>query len=231
MKNNTKKVGLVVIILLVLVILFIGVTKNMKRDIKNDSLPQEEVLVVKENLKDSGIYSFDRTSSKIGWEGSKTFIKEWRDTGNISVQSGEITLVDGNITKGKITIDMNSINAQKTGSGGGEDGLSKHLKSADFFNVETFPTSQFSLTSITPSEEKYTYNVKGDITIKNITKTIEFPMIIYMANGSIFMDAEITLDRTLFDIKFGSSNFIKDIGNNAINDNFTLKLNLVANKL
>lgn len=230
MKNNTKKISLVFIILLVLVISFLLIAKNKKTEVKEISYQKEEYGEVKEKLEGSEFYSFNITSSKINWEGKKTLIKEWIDTGSISIQSGGITIIDDKITEGQIIIDMNSIIAQKTGAGQGESNLSKHLKSADFFDVEIFPTSKFVLTSITPSENENEYIVKGDITIKNITKNIEFPMTINITNGSISMNAEIIIDRTQFDVRFGSTNFFKDIGDKAIDNNFTLKLELIADK-
>jgi len=230
MKNNTKKISLVFIILLVLVISFLLITKNKKTEVKEISYQKEEYGEVKEKLEGSEFYSFNITSSKINWEGKKTLIKEWIDTGSISIKSGGITIIDDKITEGHIIIDMNSITAQKTGAGQGESNLSKHLKSADFFDVEIFPTSKFVLTSIISSENENEYIVKGDITIKNITKNIEFPMTINMTNGSISMNAEIILDRTQFDVRFGSTNFFKDIGDKAIDNNFTLKLELIADK-
>jgi polyisoprenoid-binding protein YceI len=229
MKNNAKKISLVLVILLILSILLFVIIKE-KKDSKNNYTQQEEIMETKENLKGSGIYSFDAISSKINWEGSKTLIKEWIDTGNISLQSGYLTLENNEIKEGKIVIDMNSISAEKTGGGGGEDNLSKHLKSEDFFNTENFPTSEFSLTSLTKTEGEYEYIAKGDITIKNITKTIEFPIKIYMIGESIFVNGEIILDRSLFEVKFGSTSFFKDIGDKAINNNFKLKLELVGKK-
>ena len=231
MKSNTKKISFVFIILLALIILLLVIINNKKSEVKNDFQQQEVKMSTKENLKGSGVYTFDPSLSKINWEGKKTLIKEWVDMGNISIQSGNFTMLDNKIIDGKIVIDMNSIVANSTGREEGEDNLSKHLKSADFFGTETFPTSEFILTSLTPTENEFTYKAKGDITIKNITKTIEFPMTIYMKDNLISMNAEIVLDRTQFDVRFGSTNFFNDIGNNAINNNFVLKLELIAKKL
>jgi len=228
MKNNTKKIGLFFIILLVLIVVLLVIIKEKDPKINSNSQQQEEIMKIQENLQGSGLFSFDTQASKIIWEGKKTIIKEWVDTGSISIQSGEITLVDDKIVGGKIIIDMNSISAQKTGGGGGEDSLSKHLKSVDFFGVETFPTSEFILTSLSQTENGYI--AKGDITIKNITKTIEFPMNVYMEDNSISIRAEIILDRTEFDVRYGSTNFFNDLGDNVINNDFTLKLELIAKK-
>jgi len=230
MNKNIKKISLVFIILLVLIVSLLIIIKNKGIEIKDNSKQQNEIMKTKENLQGSGIYFFDSNSSKISWEGKKTIIKEWVDNGSISIQSGDITLVDNKINEGKIVIDMNSIRANKTGAGAGEDNLSKHLKSADFFGVDTFPTSQFKLVSLIPTENEYQYIAKGDIIIKNIRKEIEFPITIYMENGLILMNAEIILDRTQFDVRFGSTNFFNDIGDKAIDNNFILKLELVTKK-
>jgi polyisoprenoid-binding protein YceI len=230
MNKNMKKISLVFVVLLVLIISLLVIIKNKKPEIKDNSTQQDEIMKTKEILQGSGMYFFDSSSSKISWEGKKTIVKEWIDNGSISIQSGDITLVDNNVTEGKIVIDMNSITTNKTGAGGGEDNLSKHLKSADFFGVEVFPTSQFKLNSLIPTETVYTYTAKGEMTIKNITKDIEFPVTIYMENGLISMNAEIVLDRTQFDVRFGSTNFFNDIGDKAIDNDFTLKLELVAKK-
>lgn len=229
MKNNTKKIGLFFIILLILITVLLVIVNKNKTEEKNN-LQQKEVMKTIENIKGSGLYSFDRAYSKINWEGKKTMIKEWVDTGSISIESGDITLVDDKITEGKIKIDMNTISAQKTGSGSKEDSLSKHLKSSDFFNVEKFPTSEFILTSLIKTDNKFEYIAEGDITIKNITKTIEFPMTIYMEDGLIFLKTEIVLDRTEFDIRYGSASFFNNLGDKVIDNNFILKLELVANK-
>lgn len=229
MKNSTKKISLGIAILLVLIISLSVIIIN-KKEIKNNYSQEQNIMESKENLQGSGVYSFNPVSSKIKWEGKKTLIKDWIDTGKISIQSGNFTLLNDKITEGKIIIDMNSIAAERTGSGQGEDSLSKHLKSEDFFNTEMFPTSQFVMTSITPNEEEYGYLVKGDMTIKNITKSIEFPATIYKEGDSIVGKAEIVIDRTQFDVKFGSTNFFKSIGDKAIDNNFTLRLELVGKK-
>lgn len=226
-----KKVGLVIIVLLVLSILLFVIIGNKKSSTKDNSLQQENIMETKEGLKGAGVYNFDTNQSEVNWEGRKTLLKEWVDTGSISIQSGSITLNNGEITQSKVIMDMNSITAEKTGMGKGEDNLSKHLKSADFFNAEAFPTSEFTLTSLTPTGEKYTYKAKGEMTIKSTTKTIEFPITVYMENESIFIKGEVVLDRAQFDVRYGSTNFFNDLGDKAINNNFKLELNLVANKI
>lgn len=78
---------------------------------------------------------------------------------------------------------------------------------------------------MTPNEAKDSYTIKGDI-----TKNIEFPSVVYMSNGNIYLLADIVIDRSQFDIRFGSPSFFNDIGDKAIDNNFSLQLKLVATK-
>lgn len=51
-----------------------------------------------------------------------------------------------------------------------------HLKSADFFEVEKFPEMIFKSTSIEKTAEKNHYKLKGELTIKGITKPVTMDM-------------------------------------------------------
>lgn len=227
-----KNIILVIIGIIFLVILFLVLGKKEKEttEKKGSALPQQEITEAKEGVSGSGKYSFDTNSSKVVWEGKKTFIKEWIDVGDIKIESGYATLLDNKITEAQVIVDMKSIQANKTGKGDGEDMLSRHLKSADFFDVENFPTASFTLTSINETPDNLKYNAEGNLTIKGTTKKISFPVGVYMLNDDLIVEGEIVVDRTEFDIRFGSTNFFKDIGDNAIDNDFVLKVKLVAKK-
>lgn len=226
MKN---KIGIVIIALIIIsgAIALSSRSSKIEAQVGN-SISQPDSSA--SSLSGSGTYSFDTVSSKIIWSGTKTMIKGWVDTGDITMQSGSVTLNSGKITEGDIVVNMSTITATKTGGGKGEEMLSGHLKSKDFFDVAAFPTSEFSLTSISQSTNKNEYIVKGDMTIKGITKAIEFPAVIYMKNGELILDAKIVLDRSQFNVKYGSKTFFNDLGDKAVDNDFTLTLELVAKK-
>ena len=69
-----------------------------------------------------------------------------------------------------------------------------------------------------------------DITIKGITKEVTFPAIIVIGKTEVVANAEININRTNFGIKYGSKSFIDNIGDKAINDEFNLKVRIVASK-
>ena len=193
------------------------VFEQVKNDVKVASL-------------NDGSYSVDALVSKLEWQASKLLIDGYTDSGSISLQSGTVEIASGLITKGDFVIDMNSINSVMTGSGKGPDGLTRHLKSEDFFDVANFATSTLSLKSVTPIKDTL-YMVTADLTIKGITNPIAFESEIFTTeSGDVRALAEVVLDRTLWDIKYGSGKFFSDLGDNVIDDNFKLELDLLAKK-
>jgi polyisoprenoid-binding protein YceI len=66
------------------------------------------------------------------------------------------------------------------------------------------------------------FDVKADITIKDITKAIAFTVTI---NGNT-ATSDIKIDRTEFNIRYGSGSFFDGLGDNMIYDEFNLVVNL-----
>ena len=104
-----------------------------------------------------------------------------------------------------------------------------HLKSDDFFGVAKYPTATFVIKEV---QEKSTnkYHVKGHLTIKETTKPIEFPVEISMIESKAVASASITIDRSEFDVRYGSGSFFDGLGDKMIYDDFTLDVTLVASK-
>jgi len=177
-------------------------------------------------------YTIDPASSKVEWVAKKVTDQH---NGTVALKSGELKAEAGAITAGKFILDMNSIlvldlpaedeyNAKLLG----------HLKSADFFNVESAPESSFEIVSVEPIADAIAgaanYNVKGNLTIKGISKAITFPATINVSENNVAANAEFDIDRTEWDIKYGSGKFFQDLGDKMINDEFTVKFALNAKK-
>lgn len=226
--NNNILISILVVIVVVVGLVFLS--NNSKKKVTLNDVNEVEKTPEKQSVSLlDGTYSFSMNESQIQWEGKKTLVKDWVDIGFVSLVSGDISIVDKTPSSGKITIDMNSISATKTGANSGEDKLSMHLKSADFFDTTVYPTGEFKVSSISLIENN-NYKVTGDIKIKGITKIIEFPASIYMKDNKILVDGEITLNRADFNVRYGSKSFFNDLGDKVIDDNFILRLKLVAIK-
>lgn len=176
----------------------------------------------------NGTYAVSVSESQVGWEGKKTLIKDYVDTGTLAVKDGSIRILEGNVTA-EIVFDMTSIKAHSTGSGKGESGLERHLKSDDFFSVEAFPTSVFLVERVVPLDnEAHSYTATGKLTIKGITNEISVPVLLYELDGAVRVDGTALIDRTKWDIRFGSDKFFDNLANNVIDDFFSVSFSVVA---
>ncbi len=171
-------------------------------------------------------YKVDVQKSNIAWNGKKV---AGQHSGNIKLSGGTLNLNDGKLSNGSFSINMNSITCTDL-QGEWADKLVGHLKADDFFGVEKFPTSSFVITKVSPASAG-TVNISGNLTIKGITKAISFPASMSMSGNTLTASAKgVKVDRTKYDIRYGSKSFFDSIGDKAIDDEFTIDINLVASK-
>lgn len=166
-------------------------------------------------------YSVDKASSKVTWYAEKV---TGSHAGTIAIKEGGLEYEDGKLVGGSFVIDMTSIKSDEKLAK-----LEGHLKSDDFFGVEKFPTAKLEITEVVDQGPRG-YNITGDITIKGITKEIKFTAKIDEAGSQIKANTEIVLDRSEFDVRYGSGSFFDDLGDKMIYDDFTLGVSLVVKK-
>ncbi len=173
----------------------------------------------------------DAKASKIEWVGEKVTGKH---NGTVMLQNGNVTVAGSRLTGGTFTIDMKTIKVLDLEDAGYNAKLLGHLNSDDFFSVEKNPTSTFKITSVAPIKGveagKPNYTVNGDLTIKGITNRISFPATVTMAGGALTAMGTMKVDRTKFDIKYGSGSFFDNLGDKAISNDMTITFNVVAKK-
>lgn len=172
------------------------------------------------------IYKVDAQKSAILWNGKKV---TGEHSGTIKLSAGELSFTGSKLTKGSFTMNMTSISCTDL-QGEWADKLVGHLKSEDFFGVEKYPTSTFVITKITPAAAG-SVSVSGNLTIKGITKPLSFPAKVTVNGNTATASAKgVKVDRTKYDIRYGSKSFFDSIGDKAIDDEFTLDITLVATK-
>ncbi len=155
--------------------------------------------------------------SKVTWTGEKV---TGSHNGTINLKSGFFLMEDEKLIGGEFVMDMTSISNDDL-TGESKQKLEGHLKSADFFGVEKHPTAKLVITSIA-EKGNGSYGVVGDLTIKEITKPITFNL--EMKENSA--NAALTIDRSKYDVKYGSGSFFDNLGDKTIYDNFDLVVNL-----
>jgi polyisoprenoid-binding protein YceI len=103
-----------------------------------------------------------------------------------------------------------------------------HLKSADFFDVAKSPEAVFTITNPVDLSKAVT-EVHGNLTIKGITNPLTFKVVSYREGTAwVFNANSVVVDRTKYNIKYGSGTFFGDLGDKAIYDEFTMRLKIVA---
>ena len=177
-------------------------------------------------------YKVDPAKSNVVWDGKKV---TGAHNGTIKLANGAIQVDKNKVTGGTIEMDMNSIVDLDIKDQEYNQKLIGHLKSDDFFSVEKHPRATFKITNVTPIKGakagEPNYNVGGNLTIKGITNPITFPAQITMNGNIVAAKSEaVTLDRTKWDIRYGSKSFFANIGDKAIMDDFTVQFNVVASK-
>lgn len=169
-------------------------------------------------------FKVDAKASTLTWVGRKV---TGEHRGTIQIASGNLQLDGKTVKQGAFEIDVSSIVVTDITDKDSNAKLVGHLKSDDFFGVAKFPKASFVISSVTAkSGDEYT--VKGKLTIKGKTNDIEFPATITNKGNQVVAKAKITIDRTKYDIRYGSKSFFEGLGDKAIYDDFELDLNLVA---
>ncbi len=170
-------------------------------------------------------YKVDTDQSKVSWKGEKMTGKH---TGSIELKDGKLMISNDKLTGGSFTINMVSLTDEDL-EGEYKGKLEGHLKSDDFFGTENHPEAKFVMTNVKPKSGN-TYEITGDLTIKNITKPVTFPATVQIKKDKVTADATIKIDRTKYDIRYNSGNFFDGLGDKMIYDEFELKVSLVANQ-
>jgi polyisoprenoid-binding protein YceI len=149
--------------------------------------------------------------------------------GTITISTGSIVVDTKQITSIYTYIDMKTIKDQDIKDAGFNKQLTDHLKSADFFNISKFPSATFKMTKATRldvPEGQVNYTIVGDLMIKGITKSVEFPATVIFGKKKINANATLSIDRTQWDIKYNSGNFFQDLGDKLIEDKIDIKIAL-----
>ncbi|HRZ43181.1 MAG TPA: YceI family protein [Bacteroidales bacterium] len=169
----------------------------------------------------------DLTASNIAWTGSKPTGKH---NGTIMLKEGNLELSEGNLVGGSFTIDISSIKVLDLTDAKMNGDLRGHLLSADFFHVDSFPTSTFVITGVEAlNEAGATHRITGNLTMKGISRSISFPASVKIEEQKLTATSSaFVINRAEWNIRYGSRSFFKNLKDNFINDEIGLKINLTA---
>lgn len=167
----------------------------------------------------------DVEQSSIHWIGKKV---TGEHSGTIKLKEGSLEMKKGLLSGGSFTIDMTSL-AVTDLTGGMAEKLAGHLSSDDFFSIASHPTASLVITDV-KSEGSDMYNVTADLTIKGITHPVTFTTFVVANDAGISATSKIIVDRTKYDVKYGSGKFFDSLGDKMIYDDFEMNVNILATK-
>ncbi|MFD1016002.1 YceI family protein [Winogradskyella rapida] len=179
---------------------------------------------------DAVTYEVNPTLSTIQWKGFKP---TGEHHGTIALAAGKLNMNSGAIEAGKFVINMDGIEVLDLPK---EDDnhakLTTHLKSDDFFDVQAYPNAKFIVTGATTTDGQT--QLSGNLTLKETTNNISFPVKLTFNDKEDIMtltSETFTIDRSKWNVKYGSKSFFDNLGDKFINDDIEITISLVAEKL
>ena len=134
---------------------------------------------------------------------------------------------------GEFVIDMNSIKATDLSIEEGSKHLNAHLRSEDFFLSTLFPKATYSFKDIPsvkiPYDTDINYILDGTLTLRGVSKTLSVKSIISKSQEKLILTARVEMDRTKWNVIYGSSKFFKHLGMHKIFDMIVIDMRLELN--
>jgi polyisoprenoid-binding protein YceI len=178
-------------------------------------------------------YIVDIKSTILEWKGSKN---AGSHHGTIQLLSGMISTEKNVIVAGSFTVDMKTIVYKDLTDPKENKKLVDDLSSDNFFDVKRFSTSSFRITEATqlnePDAQGYNYSIKGNLTIKDVTRNITIPAQVKITPTELSATSRFSISRKEFKLKYAKGKIFRGIGDSIIHDTieFTLDLKASAKK-
>jgi len=171
-------------------------------------------------------FKIQKSGSTVNWTGKKVL---GLHTGTINVADGYIDFSEAGIKNGEVVIDMTTIVITDIDDPKTNGEFLAHLQNDDFFSVEKFKTAKLLITD-SVKKGSNTFLLKGNLTIKDITNPLSVTATVEVFTDFLHSMGEIVIDRTLYNIRYGSGKFLQNLGDSLVYDDFVLQFKLIAQK-
>ena len=206
-------------ILFSIILFLVGCDSGKKSDNSNPILNQL--------TPEAGTYSLLIDDSELSWIGTELSTKT--HTGTIDFTDGTIVVDSDNTISGNVKINMSTINVTDL-QGRSKEMLERHLRSSDFFEVESYSEAKFSFISKSFDKLSNQISFVGDLTIKDITNPISFNATLLETSPFLKAKAVLSFDRSKYNVRFRSGNFFENLGDKLILDDIDVNIRLVTKK-
>lgn len=216
-----------IFVLVIGLLAFTACTSNYYPNEENNSSESNEnnqIMEIEDNQTTlvSGDYQINSADSKMTWYGYRLVGNNHR--GVIDIKSGSLQVIDGQLSGGEFVIDMASLKSDDD-----IEALENHLKGEDFFNIAQYPEAKLVITNVLPVAESGSYQVEADLSIKDVTAPINFMAQLSQTANTLEANTELSIDRTIWNLQYGSGNFFQDLGDKVISDDIDFTVDLKAN--
>ena len=185
------------------------------------------------------VFTVDATTSTVKWTGYhkgglNPRFGVLKADGTLAVENGAVTGGKFNLDLKSLVTDQSSVDPATSGGKTSAD-LDTHLKSADFFDIEKYPTSTFEITSVAAFDaakdksviEGATNVISGNLTIKDKTVNVTFPAKVAVTEGNVTIESKFTINRQDWGLTYGTEGDAKDW---MISQEIDVELNIQAKK-
>ena len=171
----------------------------------------------------SGDYVMDNDNSSIKWTGRELSTKS--HYGSLQMKNGSLTVNTDGTVNGIIKIDMTTIDCEDL-QGRSKASLERHLRSDDFFSVESHPiaTLTFKSEGGIGAGNKLAFN--GDLEIKGISHPISFESEVKSVDPKVTALVDMTFDRSKYNVRFRSGTFFQNLGDKLIYDDIEISVDI-----
>lgn len=180
--------------------------------------------------KDGSSFDLDTLNSRVEWKGYKVVKTDnTSHFGTIKFESGDVVVKNGALTGGKFVANMSTLTSVDLKDNAEQlNKLNSHLKSGDFFEVEKFPTASYEITKVSKNTSGGDYNtvLEGNLTIKGITKPVQFNANVAVKDGEVSIATEPKdVNRKDFGVEFQMP-----VENGVVKDEVTLQVLIKASE-
>ena len=175
------------------------------------------------NLSAKDTLQVDLDNSQISWIGRKV---TGEHSGSLHLSNGWVVIDKNALIGGKFIFDMTSITNTDIESPEWKLKLEDHLKSEDFFNVDSFPMAILEIKEhqlLSDDHSASNNQILADLTIRGIKQELSFPISLQQSDSIFLAKGTVDIDRTLYNIQYKSGKFIENLGDKLIYDDFMVK--------
>ncbi|MEM6910338.1 MAG: YceI family protein [Verrucomicrobiota bacterium] len=177
-----------------------------------------------------GELAVDLAASRLEWTGRNLLNKHW---GTLPLKTGALGFEGGKLVSGSFVLDLTGMECTDLAGQELHQVLIDHLQSDDFFHTAQYPEAQFVISGSRVLEPTSlgapNLALEGHLTLKGQTLPLQIQAVTGLTpDGKAAAQATLSIDRTLWQIIYGSGKLFRNPGMHLVNDLIDIELKIVT---